>query len=127
MLNLWENKLFRYKHVIEIYNEFKNIPEGHYSVVMENLRNGGLENLVTNVGAIPENLLIKLTWQMINAINLFQKKTNQAYNGLFPSQILFDDCENLKVIYKPFINIYLDYAWVETTASLIQYRQQKRE
>jgi len=64
---------------------------------MEYTKNSCLEQLVTNVGMLPENLLIKLGWQLIRAMNHFQTKTNQSYSGLFPSQILFDDKDNIKV------------------------------
>lgn len=82
---------------MEVYNNFKNAPEGYLSVIMEYTRNNCLDQLVTNVGTLPENLLIKLGWQLIRAINHFQTKTNQSYQGLFPSQILLDENDNIKV------------------------------
>ena len=65
---------------------------------MEYMEKGCIEDLVNNIGILPENILLELANQMISAIEQYQVKTNCAYSGLFPSHLQFNKIGKLKVI-----------------------------
>jgi serine/threonine protein kinase len=121
LINNWKLNLFGHKYTVDIHGEFRNIPEGHYSVLLDYNRNGCLSRLINNVGCLPENILGKLSWQLIRAINFYHTKTNQAYGGLFPSQILIGENEEFKV--SLFILYIKAKLWIKATFDEFLYRK----
>jgi len=67
------------------------------SLVFEYLNGGSLLNLLERVGAIPENILLEITHDVLHSLNYMHNKGKLSHNGLTMSQIMFDREGNIKL------------------------------
>mmetsp|Transcript_21359 Transcript_21359/g.20988 ORF Transcript_21359/g.20988 Transcript_21359/m.20988 type:complete len:163 (+) Transcript_21359:454-942(+) len=64
---------------------------------MEYLNGGSLLNLVDNVGALPENILLDITHSVLHSLNYMHNKAKVSHNGLGMSQIMFNQDGEIKL------------------------------
>jgi hypothetical protein len=64
---------------------------------MENCEHGNLNNLINNIGSVPENVLKEITIKSIKVLEYFHVKTKMAYHTICPNNLFFDKKNNIKV------------------------------
>ena len=96
----WESALQKsdgQNHLATIHGTHWNSPEGCVSLIMEYLNGGSLLNLLESVGALPENILLEITHNVLHSLNFMHNKAKISHNGLTMSQIMFDREGNIKL------------------------------
>ncbi|EGR30587.1 protein kinase domain protein [Ichthyophthirius multifiliis] len=93
----WQNKLHSTGLHAKLYATFWNTPEGCVSFLTELLAGGSLQNLLENVGTLPENVIKIMLPQIIEALDKIHSQSSHCFGCLSPSQILFKQDGKIKV------------------------------
>ena len=64
---------------------------------MQHCSFGNLENLIKNIGGIPEDILRQITYRIFKSLETFSLKTGETFGCLSPNNICFDSKCNVKV------------------------------
>jgi len=74
---------------LKFYDAFWNQPEGCVSIVQDCAPKSSLQDLISQVGALPERTLQNLAKQILKALN-HMHTDNLAHSNVTCSQVLFD-------------------------------------
>jgi hypothetical protein len=99
LIQTWETLQNSSRHLLNIWHNYLNTPEGYQSIIMEYCSFGSLQNLINNNGILPENIIQTIAYQTIRGLESYYLKTNNGYNSLCPENIYFDKKCTLKVTF----------------------------
>lgn len=66
--------------------------------MVDYMNKGNLKQILNNCGNLPEQIIKKIAYSLIEALTIFQNTTNKCYGPIYPTQVLFDAEEKIKVL-----------------------------